>query len=137
MTSPRILYCRCAHARVVPDRVKNEVLERLAGAGVSFEAVADLCEMSARRDPALASLATGDGELRIAACFPRAVRWLFAASGAPLPAADAPGCPKIANMRQETAADVVSTLLDGIVERQDAGTALSEGQTGPEQGEES
>jgi hypothetical protein len=45
--------------------------------------VADLCELSARRDPALARLASA-GSIKIAACFPRAVKWLFAAAQAPL-----------------------------------------------------
>ena len=47
----------------------------LAASDVEFEAVPDLCEMSARRDPRLAELASA-GSLRIAACFPRAVRGL-------------------------------------------------------------
>src|SRR5688572_4198422 len=71
----RLLYCRCAYAQVVPREVKDGVLEALATAGTSFDAVPDLCEMSARRDPRLAELAAS-GELRIAACYPRAVRWL-------------------------------------------------------------
>ena len=50
----RILYCHCAFARVVPAEVRNDVLARLAASAVEFEAVPDLCEMSARRDPRLA-----------------------------------------------------------------------------------
>jgi hypothetical protein len=103
---PRLVYCRCAYAQVVPKEVKDAVLERLAGAGVSFEAVADLCEMSARRDPRLQELA-GSGDLRIAACYPRAVKWLFAAAGAPLPAEGV----EVRNMRVEPAEDVGAALL--------------------------
>ena len=80
----RILYCRCAYAKVVPREVKDAVLQSLTRSGVAFEAVSDLCEMSARRDPALQQLSNG-GELKIAACYPRAVRWLFSAAQAPLP----------------------------------------------------
>ena len=92
MSQSRLVYCHCAYAKIIPEKVKNEVLERLAASGVAFEAVADLCELSARRDTALKRLADGDGELKIAACFPRSVRWLFSAAGAPLPAACLPQC---------------------------------------------
>ena len=87
MPTPRLVYCHCAYAKAVPDAVKREVLRRLSASGVSFDAVPDLCEMSARKDPALARLvdaAGGDQPVRIAACFPRAVRWLFHAAGSPL-----------------------------------------------------
>ena len=101
----RILYCHCAFARVVPAEVRNGVLERLTASCVEFEAVPDLCEMSARRDPRLAELSSA-GSLRIAACFPRAVRGLFEAAGAKLePSAE------ILNMRTETADAVADQLL--------------------------
>ena len=61
-----------------------EVLERLGASGREFDAVPDLCEMSARKDPALAEWAAEPG-LRIVACYPRAVRWLFHAAGHALP----------------------------------------------------
>ena len=105
-TPARILYCHCAHARVLPPEVKAGVLERLAGAGVEFEAVPDLCEMAARGDPRLRELAA-DPSLKIAACYPRAVKWLFAAAGADLPDAEA----RVFNMRTQTADEVTSGLL--------------------------
>lgn len=104
--SHRILYCHCAYARVVPPEVKASVLEGLANSGVSFEAVPDLCEMSARRDPRLAALASG-GAVKIAACYPRAVKWLFSAAGSPLPQEAA----EILNMRTATADDIVRSIL--------------------------
>jgi hypothetical protein len=105
--SLRILYCHCAYAQVVPPEVKQQVLARLAEAGVAFDAVADLCEMSAKRDPAMAQLAAG-GPVKIAACFPRAVRGLFNAADAPLPAEGV----EIRNMRTETAEQVIDALLN-------------------------
>ena len=103
----RILYCRCAYAQVVPAAVKDDVLNRLAESGAAFDAVADLCEMSARRDPALKEL-TGDGaEVRIAACYPRAVKWLFNAAGVPINEQ----LVQIRNMRTESAEQVVDALL--------------------------
>ena len=76
-----ILYCRCAYAKVLPEDVKDLVLERLIDSNLPFESVSDLCEMSARKDPGLVALSQQDG-LRIVACFPRAVKWLFSAAGA-------------------------------------------------------
>ena len=107
MQSPqRILYCHCAYAQVVPKAVKEEVLARLSESGVAFDAVADLCEMSARRDSGLKQLAA-EGGVKIAACFPRAVKWLFAAADAPLPEGGA----EVLNMRTESADKVVFALL--------------------------
>ncbi len=103
---PRILYCNCTYAQVVPKEVKAAVLQQLCAAGANFEAVADLCEMSARRDPGLRRLAAGGG-LKIAACYPRAVKWLFAAAQAPLP----PEETEVLNMRVQGAAEVVAALL--------------------------
>jgi len=106
MATPRILYCHCAHAQVVPREVKAAVLQKLCDSNTSFEAVGDLCEMSARRDPALKQLADA-GAIKIAACYPRAVKWLFAAAGAPLPKG---GC-EVINMRVQSADDATGHLL--------------------------
>ena len=104
--APRILYCHCQYAQVVPPEVKREVLRKLCDSGVEFEAVPDLCEMSARRDPMLARLATGQG-IKVAACFPRAVKWLFAAGGAPMPVESC----QVLNMRALPAAEIVEALF--------------------------
>lgn len=105
MASPRVLYCHCAFAQVVPADVKTRVLEGLTASECSFEAVGDLCEMAARKDPALAELA-GGGETTIVACYPRAVRWLFSAAGAPLPERGV----TILNMREQPADAVLDAL---------------------------
>ena len=102
----RVLYCNCTHARVVPPELKREVLRKLSAAGVAFDAVADLCGTSARKDPALRKIAGAD-DVRIAACFPRAVTWLFAAADAPLSGQRV----KVLNMRRQSADQVVSGLL--------------------------
>ncbi len=107
-SSPRILYCHCAFAKVVPAEVKTAVLNGLSEAAVEFDAVPDLCEMAARKDARLQELASG-GALQIAACYPRAVKWLFAAGGAPL--ADQPV--RIWNMRVERPETVLQGLLGG------------------------
>ncbi|HUQ95109.1 MAG TPA: hypothetical protein VM120_25755 [Bryobacteraceae bacterium] len=102
-----IVYCHCAYARIIAPEVKNQVLDGLAGSDLEWESVPDLCEMSARHDAHLASLAA-QGELRIAACYPRAVRSLFQAAGSPLSAGT-----RILNMRTETADQVLSGLIRG------------------------
>ncbi len=102
----RILYCNCTYAKVVPPEVKREVLRRLGDSGVAFDAVPDLCEMSARRDPALSRIAES-GCVKIAACYPRAVKWLFHAAGSPLPDEGV----DVLNMREQDAGEVVAGLL--------------------------
>lgn len=104
--SPTIIYCHCAYARVIPAEVKNDVLDTLADSEVAFEAVSDLCEMSARKDPRLKDLAS-QNKLRIAACYPRAVKWLFASGNADLPE-DA----KVINMREDSAENICQALLE-------------------------
>jgi hypothetical protein len=101
-----LVYCRCAYAKVVPEAVKDEVLERLVASGAAFEAVPDLCALSAAKDASLKRLAAAP-DLALAACFPRAVRWLFHAGGAPLPAEGV----RVLNMRESSAEDVARELL--------------------------
>lgn len=103
---PGILYCNCTYAQVIDPAVKAAVLRQLLDSGRSFEAVADLCEMAARRDPALKRLAGGSC-VKVAACHPRAVKWLFASADAPL---DANGA-EVVNMRELPAAGVIARLL--------------------------
>lgn len=104
----RLLYCHCAFAKTISDEVKSEVLRKLSASGVAFDAVPDLCEMSARRDPALARLVDqSGGDTRIAACFPRAVKWLFHAAGTPLPDSGV----EVLNMREQSADEIVEAML--------------------------
>lgn len=105
-TAPGLLYCNCTYAQIIDPAVKAGVLRRLCDSGRSFEAVADLCEMSARRDPALARLARAPG-VKIAACYPRAVKWLFASAGAPLDQA----ATEVVNLRDLPASAAAERLL--------------------------
>ena|SRR5690349_13014765 len=102
---PRILFCNCTYAQIIPSEVKQEVLKSLCNSETGFDAVGDLCEMSARRDPALKRLAES-GPVRIVACYPRAVKWLFAAAGAPLNA----NSTEVLNMRTLKSPEIVATL---------------------------
>lgn len=118
-TPARILYCHCQYAQVVPKETKEAVLRGLCEAGVSFEAVADLCELAARRDPALTELA-GSGAVKIAACFPRAVKGLFHQCQADLDAVQT----QVLNMRTDTAPEILAALLsDALTPNLPAGAA--------------
>jgi hypothetical protein len=107
----RILYCHCAYAKVVPTETKSAVLNGLSEAGIEFDAVPDLCEMAARGDVRLRELAT-ESPLTIAACYPRAVRWLFAAAGADLAEKNV----RVWNMRVEPAEAIVNGVLDATTD---------------------
>ncbi len=102
----KLLYCNCTYAKVVPKDVKAEVLRRLSESGKEFDALPDLCDMSARNDPALKRIAQS-GCVRIAACYPRAVKWLFHGASSPLPAEGV----EVLNMREDSAADVADRML--------------------------
>ena len=124
---PRILFCHCNYARVVPDEVKQGVLDGLCQSGRAFEAVADLCEMSARRDPALKRLAAGEEPVKIAACYPRAVKWLFGSCQASLP----PDRPEVVNVRELSADAATAAVLNDTVDPNlpaDGSVAATEGE---------
>ena len=105
---PRILFCHCNYAQVVPPEVKEGVLGKLCESGRAFEAGSDLCERSARRDPALKRLTDGAGPVKVAACYPRAVKWLFSAANAPLQASQT----EVVNMRELSEKDAAEALLN-------------------------
>jgi hypothetical protein len=105
MDAPRILYCHCAYANVIPVATKTHVLEQLVESGVEFDAVPDLCEMAARRDPRLAEIAA-KSTLKIAACYPRAVKWLLASAGAKVEGGEI----EVLNMRTDDPQKVVERL---------------------------
>ncbi len=108
--TPRILYCNCQYAQVVPPEVKAAVLRKLCESGMAFDAVADLCELSARQDPSLQRLAEG-GAVKIAACYPRAVKWLFHGAKADLPLDGA----EVLNMRVQSVEEITAALFNGEV----------------------
>jgi hypothetical protein len=99
-----LLYCHCAHAKVVPDATRQAVLGALAATGRPFEAVADLCEMSARKDPTLARLVAQPG-LQLVACHRRAVAWLLNAAGTALPPETV-----VHNMRESPPEKIIADL---------------------------
>ncbi len=106
--STRVLICRCAQVGLTPDATLARLAQAASDAGVSAEWVDDLCELAAHRSPRLAEWAAS-GDLRVAACYPRAVRWLFEAAGVTLPRAGV----TLANARTEPADEVAERLFAG------------------------
>ena len=101
----KILFCHCAWADVIDPQAKAAVREGLLEAGIAFETIPDLCGLAAQRDERLAAWAQVP-DLRIVACFPRAVRALFDWAESPLPRAT-----RIYNLRTTPASDVLGELL--------------------------
>ncbi len=111
----RVLYCNCTYAKVIPQQTKQDVLRELSRTDIAFEAVADLCEMSARGDEKLKQYASCE-HLKIVACYPRAVKWLFHAAGAPLNEDRV----EFMNMREQDAEEIVPLLVNGQPSKQGA-----------------
>ncbi len=84
--------------------MKEEILDRLKRFNGALLCVDDLCGLSARKDPKLQTWAGLKG-LVVVACYPRAVKWLFEAGGAPL--SDAV---MFLNMRDQSAETILSQL---------------------------
>ncbi|MFH1747622.1 MAG: ferredoxin family protein [Planctomycetota bacterium] len=100
-----ILICSCTHENVIPAAVRDEVRRELQAAGVAFREI-DFCALAARRDPILKRIAEAGG-VRVAACYPRAVKWLWHAAGMPI----SEDRLTLLNMRARDAAQVVAGLL--------------------------
>lgn len=111
-----IVFCNCGHAKIISDDVKAQILRALNESGVQFQAVQDLCELAANKAPILQQWA-GAEELKIIACFPRAVKWLLNAGGYPLP----DNRLEVFNMRTEAAEDIISSVLDDTITVDPAG----------------
>ena len=106
MSKPmNILFCHCAHANVVEADVRRAVRGALSASGARVRDVPDLCGLAAKRDPLLKVLAAGE-PLKIVACYPRAVKWLFAAAGTPLDDTRT----DVLNMRTRSAEEILDAL---------------------------
>jgi Pyruvate/2-oxoacid:ferredoxin oxidoreductase delta subunit len=110
MSEPTIVFCQCKYAQVLPEPVKTAALKALTESGQTFELVDDLCELSARRDATMARIASS-GAVKIAACFPRAVKWLFHAAGTPLREEQA----EIVNLRSLSAEQAEVAVLNPAI----------------------
>ena len=116
---PRILLCTCSQGKVLSGRSLAVVTAALEKSSRDFQVVPDLCEMAARKDPRLKEIA--GGPLKVIACFPRAVNWLFAAAGADL----AKGQTEVINLRtREPLEALASALAEGINPERESSQSL-------------
>jgi len=98
--------CTCAWYDLVPVEAKRKVYGALVGAGGKVEVVPDLCGLAAKGDPRLAEWAKAES-LKIVACYPRAIEWLFHAAGAPLGETQV----EVFNLRTQDPDEVVRALI--------------------------
>ena len=105
MKKTRILYCNCAYSGVLPVEVKSAVWVRLLASGLDFVGVNDLCGVAALEPERLAAWA-GEGDMVVAACYERAVRWMFHRGGVELSAGSC-----VLNMREQSAGEIIERLM--------------------------
>jgi NAD-dependent dihydropyrimidine dehydrogenase PreA subunit len=111
-TKPTILYCNCSHRELlVPELSRRQVRIALSKTDAHVLEVADFCELAARRDPVLATLAQA-ADLRIVACHRRTIKWLFTWAGMDL----AQRVP-VLNMRTQTPETVIAGATAGTSTR--------------------
>ncbi len=115
------IYCNCSYYDFIPDQTREAVLEAMAGSGLEFEAVSDLCSLCANRDPVLQRWAEAE-KIQIVACFPRAIRWLFNAGKAQLPAQDV----TFFNMGIQSPQEIITGLLQGRTQENEAAKPVFE-----------
>ena len=101
-----ILFCNCGYSDIIDHAIKAKILNKLASTKLNFEAVQDLCELAAKKDPKLKCWAQADS-LAIVACYPRTVKWLFNFADAALD----PEKTQFLNMRTSTAQQILSSLF--------------------------
>ena len=103
----KTIYCHCAYYQFIPDSVKEKVLNALNDSGIEYEAVADLCQMCAEKDPELKRWAQHE-HIRIIACYPRAIKWLLNRAGSPLAETGV----EFLNMRTDSTEKIISSLTN-------------------------
>jgi NAD-dependent dihydropyrimidine dehydrogenase PreA subunit len=101
-----ILFCNCGYSDIIDQTIRAEILKKLAATELDFEAVQDLCELAAKKDPKLKRWAQSES-LTIVACYRRTVKWLFDSADAELD----PEKTKFHNMRTSTAEEIISSLF--------------------------
>jgi len=100
-----VIFCHCAYSQIISDSIKQQVRDGLRQSGCSYLEVADLCELAARRDSLFKQLGQSQN-LKIIACYPRTIKWLFAAAGSTMP-----DDTEIFNMRTDSPENILSKLM--------------------------
>jgi NAD-dependent dihydropyrimidine dehydrogenase PreA subunit len=116
------LVLNCARYAVIPPAAKQQLRATLSHAGWDVEVIDDLCGLAATRDPRLQTWVQAP-HLAVVACFPRALRWLFHAAGAPL----VQDRVRFFNMRAQTAEEILRELMkdDGSLMIEEKGSTPS------------
>ncbi len=104
---PQVLLCNCVHYDLAPKASKERLARALSQTGLEVETVDDLCGLAARRDPRLQDWAQASS-LALVACFPRALRWLFHAAGAP----PLHGQVRLFNLRTQSPEEIITLIAD-------------------------
>lgn len=99
-----VLFCHCAYSQSISESVKRQILAGLNQTGVAYTEVADVCGLAACRDSLFESLGQTHN-LKVIACYPRTMKWLFSAAGSTMPADT-----EIFNMRTDSPEDILSRL---------------------------
>lgn len=95
-----IIICQCQNAQRVSESAYGRACDAFKNASQTVACVDDLCALAAKKDPLLKQWAE-ESELIVCACFPRAVRSLFAHAGVQLPESA-----KLIDLRADNADDI-------------------------------
>ena len=100
-----VVYCHCADYQLVPEEIKSRVLDALVDSGVEFKFVSDLCKMAVQEKTVLQDWGKESCGIKIIACFPRTIKWLFEYAGVTLPKDT-----EFVNLRVDDIEQVISKL---------------------------
>lgn len=111
-TAKKLVYCHCSYAKTVPEDVKAGVLQALVESGKDVSYYADLCEMSAKKDPQLAEVFSGglggsSEKVCIVACHKRSLKGLAHAAGQTWHE----DAVTVLNMKEDSIEDIVKNVL--------------------------
>lgn len=79
-----LLYCDCANTQLIDPELKQKIKSYLGDFQDEPFLTSDLCGMIGNRDEKLTEIVEADN-LKIIACYPRAIKWLFNQAGLQLP----------------------------------------------------
>ena len=105
----KLVFCNCSYAKTIPEEVKSQVLESLLATGVDMRFYADLCEMSAKKDPELANVFSAQ-PVRIAACYQRSLKGLAHAAGQTWH----DDAITVFNMKEDSVTQIVDGMIAGV-----------------------
>ena len=100
-----IVYCHCVNYQLVSEQVKSRALKALVNTGTKVKFVSDLCKMAVQEKTTLQDWMKNASDVKIVACYPRTVRWLFEYAGVTQPKET-----EFVNLRTDDIEKVISGL---------------------------